>query len=299
MNSPQGSSGPSSSAESPPALCPACGAASAPRLLYIKAGCEIVRCPQCMLVRVAARPGLADTVADIYSRDYFEGGQSDGYADYGRSEETLRLQAQQALNELRRFAPRGDLLEIGCAYGYFLLEASRHFRARGIEISPFAANEARRRGLNVSTGDILSTPLEKCSLDAVCLFDCIEHIADPGVALARIRGAMREKAVLALTTGDIGSLFARVCGKSWRLMTPPQHLFFYSRSTIRLLLQKEGFEVLAISYPWKKVPLSLMLYQISPALHRILSPAAGIAIGIPINLFDAMLVLARKAGPAP
>ncbi len=279
-----------------PASCPVCSFAGEAEHLYRKSGCPIVRCSCCSLVRVAPESGLAESARGIYSGEYFEGGRSDGYANYGHSEETLRGQARQLLMVLRRYAPEGFLLEVGCAYGFFLMEASRYYCVRGIEISPHAAAEAVRRGLDVFTGDILSAPLPDSPLDVVCLFDCIEHLAEPVAAMERIHGAMREGAILALTTGDIRSIFARICGSRWRLMTPPQHLFFFSARTIRLLLEKTGFEVASIRYPWKIVPWSLMLYQVSPSLHRMLGRLGKVPLGIPVNLFDAMLVIARKPG---
>lgn len=52
-----------------------------------------------------------------------------------------------------------------------------------------------------------------------------------------------------------------------------------------------------LDYPWKIVPLSLILYQ----LPRVLGvqaqnmPKLGKRIGIPVNLFDAMRVILKSA----
>lgn len=263
-------------------------------LLYWAHGQEIVRCNECRLVFVAPEALSASQLTRLYSQEYFEGGLADGYTDYSASEKTLRRQARRLLRRLRRYQPDGTLLELGCAYGFFLLEARAFFEAKGVEISTFAAQQARRRGLDVLAGDFqaLSFPSGSCSV--VCLFDCIEHLADPFAYLWKISSVLRPRGIVALTTGDIASLYGRLSGRRWRLMTPPQHLFFFSKATLASMLEKIGFQVLEVSYPWKIVPWRLVLYQLSPRLKAALGPIGRLPLSLYVNLFDAMFVIARK-----
>ena len=264
------------------------------RTLYSVAGCGIVQCLQCELVFVKGDSIPPQGLETLYTEAYFEGGASDGYTDYNASEGVLRRQARRTLLHIRRYCPHGALLEIGCAYGFFLLEAKRYFQTRGVEISQFAAEQSRRRGLDVVTGDFAALKLPVQSSDVVCLFDCIEHLQRPFDNLQQVHQVLRSQGVVALTTGDIGSFYARVTGKHWRLMTPPQHLFFFSRSTLTRLLRKVGFKVLDVTYPWKLVPWQLVLHQISPRLKHALEPLGRLPLGLHVNLFDAMLIIAQK-----
>ena len=50
-------------------------------------------------------------------------------------------------------------------------------------------------------------------------------------------------------------------GRRWRLMTPPQHLWFFSPKTLEAVLARCGFRVLALDHPWKLVPLSMIVFQ--------------------------------------
>ena len=98
-----------------------------------------------------------------------------------------------------------------------------------------------------------------------------------------------------ITTGDFGSFAARLAGARWRLMTPPQHLWFFSRESMRRLAASLELTVAHCDHPWKVVPLSLITFQ----LGRMLGFAGGrgalaSGIGIPVNLFDAMRVVLRK-----
>jgi hypothetical protein len=48
-----------------------------------------------------------------------------------------------------------------------------------------------------------------------------------------------------LTTGDIGSAYARRRGAQWHLLAPPWHLYYFSRPTISALAEKAGLRVVA------------------------------------------------------
>ena len=45
-----------------------------------------------------------------------------------------------------------------------------------------------------------------------------------------------------MTTGDIGSLNARLGGRRWRLIHPPTHLHYFTRRSLLRLLDRHGFE---------------------------------------------------------
>jgi hypothetical protein len=125
--------------------------------------------------------------------------------------------------------------------------------------------------------------------------DVIEHVEDPHDTLKVLADHMPRAGVLVLTTGDWGSPMARLMGRRWRLMTPPQHLSFFTAKSLTTLLARIGLDVVSLSYPWKRVPLSLIAYQLQRMLgvtpHQI--PALN-RLALPINLWDAMRVIARK-----
>ena len=103
--------------------------------------------------------------------------------------------------------------------------------------------------------------------------------------------------VIVITTGDFGSLYSRVAGAHWRLMTPPQHLWFFSQASMLAMASSLGLEVEHLDHPWKVVPLSLISFQLArmsglrPKRIAISSRSA-----LPVNLFDVMRVVLRKPG---
>src|SRR5256886_9698587 len=86
---------------------------------------------------------------------YYEGGAC-GYADtsYTAQESALRATFKRLLHNLaKRGLTGGDLLEVGCGYGYLLDEARSLFDRRvGTEFSAQGAEIARKTGAEVLVG---------------------------------------------------------------------------------------------------------------------------------------------------
>jgi predicted TPR repeat methyltransferase len=78
------------------------------------------------------------------------------------------------------------------------------------------------------------------------MWDVIEHLPNPRATLEAAASWLRPGGVLALSTGDVNSLAARIHGRHWGLLTPPWHQFYFSRGTMRRLLEDVGFQVVRI-----------------------------------------------------
>jgi SAM-dependent methyltransferase len=274
--------------------CPACACLSLHRKLYSKNSCDILQCARCGLGR--AECGSFD-VHTYYTEDYFSGERRDGYADYRGSEPVLRREFARTVKFIRRFHSGGRLLEIGCAYGFFLEEAARFYDVAGIEIADAAVAFCRSRGLSVISGVAEESSLTQFGmLDIIVLLDVIEHLPDPSRTLALCRKRLNPGGVIVITTGDFASFYARLAGPRWRLMTPPQHLWFFTPESIRRLSHSVGLKVETCDHPWKVVPLALIEFQMRRLLSARRSASTGFAnrIGLPVNLFDAMRCVLRN-----
>jgi SAM-dependent methyltransferase len=233
-----------------------------------------------------------------YTADFFNGNTKGGYPDYITSEKVLRAEFRTVVDRVRQIVPSGTLIEIGAAYGFFLLEAKDHYQVHGVELADEAAESARERGLDVRTGALTRSILEEIGpIDVAIMLDVIEHLEDPKAALELCSEFLRPGGTVLLTTPDFGSILARITGKSWRNMTPPQHLWYFTPDSIARMAAAAGLEVAQISHPWKRVPLSLILQLISRYTGLELPrpmPASLSRIGLPVNLFDAMRIVLRK-----
>ena len=261
-------------------------------LMFKKAGYDIVRCRMCGLMRTVVPPAFA--AETIYTEDYFQGGQADGYSDYLGSEAVLAGEYARRLEFLRSYVSMGKLLEIGCATGGFLEHARRHFSVQGVDVSDFAVQAARAKGLDVECSSVEDSKIICPPYDVVAMFDAIEHLRHPARTLAQIHSLLSANGYVFVTTGDARSRVARLFGKHWRLMTPPQHLWFFDRRTIVALLERLHFRVLDVRYLWRRVPLSLAWYQLFRGRLGAMPLGLG-SIVLPVNLYDTMTIVAGKS----
>ena len=273
--------------------CPTCAEVTEQRFLYSLNSCNILQCTTCGLGQ-AQTPAFDP--AGYYTEKYFSGEQSDGYADYLAAESVLRREFARTVAFIRQWYDGGRLLEIGCAYGFFLHEAKKYFDVSGIELAADAAIYCQRSGLSVSPGVADETTLHRDQkVDVIVMLDVIEHLPDPRGTLTLLSRHLGPGGIIVITTGDFGSAAARLCGRYWRLMTPPQHLWFFGRESIIRLAGSLGLRVERVDHPWKIVPLSLIMFQLRRMLHlSVPTQRLAAGVGLPLNLFDAMRIVLRK-----
>jgi hypothetical protein len=173
--------------------------------------------------------------------------------------------------------------------------------ASGLDISFEACKYAREHfGVEARFGNFLNEPPPEHPYDICCLWDTIEHIKRPDLYIEKISNEISDNGLIALTTGDIGSLNARIRGKKWRQIHPPTHLHYFSYSTIEKLLEKYNFSIINKIYPGNLMSLDTICYIIlviksnHPSWYSFLKKSRLLNLVIYINLFDIMFVIARK-----
>jgi SAM-dependent methyltransferase len=256
------------------------------------------RCPACGFVTAdLERPVDAEK---LYDGDYFRGEE---YLDYRSDEAFFKRYFRIRLDELLRRKSSGRLLEVGAAYGFFLDLAKAHFDVVGFEVNREAARHASTvLGVDVRTDDFPSVAAQTIGgpVDVTVMWDVIEHLAEPDRFLAHVAELSRPGALLYLTTGDIGSLLARWRGPKWRMIHPPTHVHYFSRATLRRLLERLGFRVLDV----RAVPVARSVRQVlysilvlrmrRPATYEALARRVPPTWGFTINTFDIMQVVAER-----
>jgi 2-polyprenyl-3-methyl-5-hydroxy-6-metoxy-1,4-benzoquinol methylase len=106
----------------------------------------------------------------------------------------------------------------------FLHEAKEYFDVSGIELAADAAIYCQRSGLSLLPGVADETTLHQDEkVHVIVMLDVIEHLPDPRGTLALLSRHLDPGGIIVITTGDFSSVAARLGGRYWRLMTPPQH----------------------------------------------------------------------------
>ena len=127
------------------------------------------------------------------------------------------------------FIEPGALLDVGCAAGFFVDEASRHgWRARGVDVSNAMVEWGRRHvSADIRVGTLDDMPPDRIE-SCITMWDYIEHALDPRGDVEQAFSRLRPGGVLALSTGDAASALARLSLERWHLMTPRHHNYFFT-----------------------------------------------------------------------
>ncbi len=238
-----------------------------------------------------------EEIHELYNEKYFFG---DEYLDYLKDKKTLQKNFIKRIRTLKRYSEGGGLLEVGCAYGFFLELAKKNWNVKGMDISRDACEFARREfDIPIIHGDFLNEDIEH-KIDVFCMWDTIEHLSSPDLYIQKISNNMKKGGLICITTGDVESLNARVQKKRWRLIHPPTHLYYFSRKTLTLLLEKYGFEIIHFEKVGSYRSLTQIVYSLffiknkNKNIFTYLEKKKLLDMDIYINIFDIMYVIARK-----
>ena len=224
--------------------CNLCGA-NETFLAAIQNDYRMVACRRCGLVYANPRPAPEALIA-LYNTYHQRNGK--GAETWGTLMEQNFREVSSLLN--LRFPDKGRLLDIGCGYGHFMAMMQGHgWKVSGMEPSEKASAYALAKGLDVSRTVIEQAGYPEASFAAVTAFYVLEHLFDPLVALIKILALLKQGGVLVLRiphTTPIVKLLDSL-GISNNLYDMPFHLYDFSPKTIRLMLEKAGFENIRVT----------------------------------------------------
>ena len=249
--------------------CNLCGADSTAPVAEID-GFHIVRCRHCGLVYVNPRY-QERALQEIYTENYYDhdgiknGLEFFGYDDYLADEENIKITFAKRLKTIERYVPKGRLLDVGCATGFFLdLARKAGWAVVGSEVSTFSARYAvEKLRLDVRLGQLRDLNLDAGMFDVVTMWDVIEHVVDPMAELEETRRILRAGGLLSIITPDVSSPVARLLGGRWEeYRRVREHIYFFSRRTMTEMLRRAGFEVLRMESADK-------VFYLGPAVQRL------------------------------
>ncbi len=210
--------------------CPVCeGTAS--EYVVLHGEYRIVRCGACATAYADPMPA-ADVAAQVYSGDYDQ-----DRAEYRRGRLADFRRKLGAIN--RRMPDRGLLTDVGCADGEFLQAArTSGWKIAGVE--PGVQRGAAETRLGVAIAPSLAA-LEGDRAGVVTLWEVIEHVAQPVAFLGQLRERLLPGGILALSTPNGGFWQAVWSPSTWAAYTPPEHIVYFTPSSLALALRRAGF----------------------------------------------------------
>ena len=121
----------------------------------------------------------------------------------------------------------GSVLDVGCNTGELLDFAREHgCETSGVEFSSASREVLHGKGHRAYTS-LVETP---GVYDVISAFDVVEHLYDVPAFIEACIEKLSEQGRLIVMTGNIGSLSARLSGKTWWYAQFPEHIVFPSKN---------------------------------------------------------------------
>jgi SAM-dependent methyltransferase len=210
------------------------------------------------------------------------------------------LMARERLDDLKRFAASGRLLEIGCSTGEMLAAANSSFAATGVEADEKNSRIARARGLDCFSGTLADARFPDASFDVAAMYHVIEHFPSPRAELRELHRVIKPGGWLAVETPNIATLWFRLLGARWRQFIP-DHIFFFTPQTITRLCEESGFELRELRSAGKAMSVRLFVNRLG-RYHRPSAKLIGAASNrlrlsdrtLRLNFGDVMRLYAKR-----
>ena len=120
----------------------------------------------------------------------------------------------------------------------------------GVDINEKRVRELNDKGMKAVVGDAQNLPKSMGKFDVIVAGELIEHLENPGLFLRSARSVLaKSPSMLILTTPNVlgGFFFYRhsILNKKepW-----PEHVCYFSRTTITQLLEREGFSNITLHH---------------------------------------------------
>lgn len=213
---------------------------------------DLITCVTCDFSTVSPMPS-AEELANFYSCSYtsrtktniYDHLSAKDFIDTNKSviEDNLTL---LSLIDPYRHPGQTRLLDVGCGHGFMCYAATlRGHDALGVDYDADAKRIGEAHlGVKIINGTIAD--VAEHHFDMVTEIMTLEHVLEPAKHVALIKERLDDSGLYAGSVPNIDGVYARLRGRNWYHLVPPEHLNYFNTKTLKQFLQNAGFEVLYI-----------------------------------------------------
>lgn len=218
---------------------------------------QVVKCNNCSFVYINPRP-VSESIIQGYSaaEDALYASQAEG-----------RINTFKAcLKNIDKHCPnKGKVLDVGAACGFFLKAAKEDgWDVYGVEPSVWMSKWGNEHyGLDIKQGILEKANYKADSFDLVTFWDVLEHVPDATASLKEAHRILKPGAVLAVNYPNFGSNLAKIAGRKWWFLLSV-HLFYFTPKTIKMMLKRNGFEVIDHKHHFQRLNLGYLAMRVKP-----------------------------------
>lgn len=213
---------------------------------------DLITCASCGFATVSPLPSAA-ALAEFYSANresrtksnIYEHGDAKDFIDTNKSviEDNLTL---LSLIEPYRSSGQKRLLDVGCGHGFMCYAAKLcGFDAHGVDMDADAKRiGAKHLGVDITTGTIEDVAVH--DFDVITEIMTLEHVREPREHVGEVAHRLVPGGLYVGSVPNFGGVYARLRGRKWYHLIPPEHLNYFTVPALTRLLESSGFDILSI-----------------------------------------------------
>ena len=205
----------------------------------------IVSCETCDFTFTNPRP-KDESLGDYYKSDMYISHTNSSKGLFNWLYQTVRKYAiRTKLTLLKSVTDFGCHLDVGCGTGEFLNACQQTgFKVAGVEPSELARKQAiNNYSLSVSEDTNLAQ-FENAQFDSISLWHVLEHLPNLNNSINEFKRILNKKGKVIIAVPNHKSWDANYYREYWAAWDVPIHLWHFSKETIELLFNKNGFKLI-------------------------------------------------------
>jgi SAM-dependent methyltransferase len=137
------------------------------------------------------------------------------------------------------------ILDIGTGTGNFLrLANERGYETTAMELNLESVETLRNEGIKVIVKQIELSDLASGSFDLICMWEVLEHLAEPKNVLAEAKRLLTDQGILLIMVPNSASLVTRLLHEKSHTFGGHSHLNHFNPTSLRTILEKLAFEIM-------------------------------------------------------
>jgi 2-polyprenyl-3-methyl-5-hydroxy-6-metoxy-1,4-benzoquinol methylase len=213
------------------------------RFLSTAVDVNVAKCTGCGMI--ASNPRIGD-VSSLYNDRYYK----DEFASQRSSMEKSRINASgKAFMRIEKITNMhsGRLIDIGCGSGTFLngiIASNSQWEVHGLDIKNCLQGKSRNAVFHKCRVEDADKIRQKFSM--ATMIEVAEHLENPVKTFRSVSRILDDDGWLFISTANLESIISKLRGEKEGYYKAP-HVSYWSPRTIRLCLEKSGFNVRKIT----------------------------------------------------
>jgi len=140
-----------------------------------------------------------------------------------------------------------SFIDIGCGGGKIVkFMGDLGYESWGTDVSSYGGGVGEKHDLKVVVGDFRCAEIPEDYFEYLYTRHALEHIKDPNTTFRKISELLKKGGVGFISVPNADSLTAKIFGRYWYFLGAPLHVVNYTPKSIRIMLEKNGMEIIKI-----------------------------------------------------